>query len=272
MPELAEVEYYRQQWNGGIGHRVVAVQLHARKRLFHKTDCAHLQRRLTGATLLSSAAHGKQMLYRFSGGAWLGLHLGMTGKLREAGPGFTPGRHDHLVLVQRRRALVFSDPRVFGRARFYHGPDAPPWWSGLPPELTSNDFTVAFMSSFLRRHRRAPIKAVLLLQGGFPGVGNWMADEILWRAQIHPCATPREFDRAAIRSLWQAVKCVSRGALRTVGRDFSDPPKGWFYHERWEGTGHCPRHGTPLPRATIGGRTTAWCPRCQPRAAHARRG
>ena len=52
-------------------------------------------------------------------------------------------------------------------------------------------------------------------------------------------------------------------ALQTLGKDFSDPPRNWLIHQKWNVDGICPRHRTPLRHGTIGGRTTAWCPRCQ---------
>ena len=126
------------------------------------------------------------MLFEFSGGNWIGIHLGMTGKLRTEAPGFPPEKHDHLVLSQKKRALVFRDARLFGRVRFHHGKSAPDWWRAGGPDIASETFDRAFFDAFLRRHARAPVKAVLLLQSGFAGIGNWMADEILWRAKISP--------------------------------------------------------------------------------------
>ena len=102
--------------------------------------------------------------------------------------GFRAGKHDHLVLQQAKRALVFRDARQFGRVRFHHGKEAPDWWGTAVPEIHSAQFIRTTMREFVRRHARAPIKAVLLLQSGFPGIGNWMADEILWRAR-HRSAT-----------------------------------------------------------------------------------
>ena len=67
MPELAEVEYYRRQWDAGLGARILAVELHARKRVFRGSDTREIVRRLTGARLVQSIARGKQMLFRFSG-------------------------------------------------------------------------------------------------------------------------------------------------------------------------------------------------------------
>jgi formamidopyrimidine-DNA glycosylase len=51
--------------------------------------------------------------------------------------------------------------------------------------------------------------------------------------------------------------------MGTVAVDFSDPPAGWFYHQRWTANGRCPRCAARVKTATIGGRTTRWCPRCQ---------
>jgi formamidopyrimidine-DNA glycosylase len=65
--------------------------------------------------------------------------------------------------------------------------------------------------------------------------------------------------------LLRETKFVVKKSMATLGRDYSDPPRGWLIHQRWKRDGICPRHGTPLRRATIGGRTTAWCPKCQRR-------
>jgi formamidopyrimidine-DNA glycosylase len=108
-----------------------------------------------------------------------------------------------------------------------------------------------------------PIKASLLLQRHFPGVGNWMADEVLWQAKIHPRMASGEIEGARLGALWKSIRFVCAGAMKHVSHDFSDPPRGWFFHERWSVGGKCPRDGTKLKRDTIGGRTTAWCPKCQ---------
>src|SRR5581483_7603101 len=104
MPELAEVEYFRKQWNHGLGQKILAVEFSG-KRVFRGVALPAASAALTGAKLLESRAHGKQMLFRFSGGAWLGVHLGMTGELRVLPPHAPRARHDHLVLRQQRQAL-----------------------------------------------------------------------------------------------------------------------------------------------------------------------
>ncbi|CAN5434526.1 DNA-formamidopyrimidine glycosylase [soil metagenome] len=275
MPELAEVEYYRKLWDPGLGDVITGVQLHGEKRIFRGTDVSALKRRIVGQKLLRSEARGKQMLFTFSGNnseiiearesvrSWLGLHLGMSGKLRIEERNFVPEKHDHLVLRQSRRTLVFRDARQFGRVRFQHGPTQPQWWRSDGPEVIARNFNGKFLDHFLRRHARAPIKAVLLLQNGFPGIGNWMADEILWRPRIRPQVPAGKLSDAQRRSLLRETRFVARASLRIIGHDFSDPPRSWLVHQRWKKGGACPRDGTPLKRATIGGRTTAWCPQCQ---------
>ncbi|MDO8539921.1 MAG: DNA-formamidopyrimidine glycosylase family protein [Opitutaceae bacterium] len=269
MPELAEVEYFRKRWHlAARGERIVEVLAHDRKKLLREIDLPAFRRSMVGARLESSGARAKQMLFRFSGDVWLGIHLGMTGELTVAPPGHGPGRHDHLVLVTTHHALVFNDPRMFGRVDFHVGPEPPAWWSSIAPAILSDQFTVAALAAFLRRRRRAPIKAVLLMQERFPGVGNWMADEILWRAAIHPAHAAGSLTPAGVRTLWRECRNVCRQALaRIAGRGDSLPedlnvniPATWLFKHRWRRGGRCPKTGQPLAHATIGGRTTCWSP------------
>ena len=262
MPELAEVEFFRKTWNPGLKQPVLRVAVHADKRIFRGTDVAALAKGLTGKIYQNSEAHGKQMIFRFGSDAWLGLHLGMTGKLRTEPAGFKAGKHDHLVLFQQQRALVFSDPRLFGRVRFHQG-GTPDWWQSLPPALSSKEFTLPYFADQLVRHARAPIKAVLLKQERFPGIGNWMADEILWQGRCDPRRLAGSLTATEVKRLHAATRHVVRHALRSVGASFADPPTGWLFHTRWSAHGRCPIHQTPLMRGVVGGRTTAWCPRCQ---------
>jgi formamidopyrimidine-DNA glycosylase len=263
MPELAEVEWYRKQWDPGVGDAIVDITLHPGKYVFRGTNTDRLRQKLVGKELVRSTRHGKQMLFVFSGDNWLGIHLGMTGRTHLAGRDFGPAKYDHLVLYQQKRALVFTDPRQLGHVRFHHGAREPDWWKREAPEINSHAFDQKFLDDFLDRHRKAPIKAVLLMQNGFPGVGNWMADEILWRAGVLPATRVGKLTASEHAAIFRATKFVVKKSLETLGKDFSDPPKSWLIHQKWKRDGICPRHRTPLRHATIGGRTAAWCPRCQ---------
>src|SRR2546422_3992253 len=203
------------------------------------------------------------MLFEFSDDNRLGIHLGMTGKIHAESANFRPGKHDHLVLYQPDCALVFTDSRQFGRIRFHHGRDEPDWWNHRAPEIVSPKFDRKFVDQFLDRHRKAPIKAALLMQNGFSGIGNWMADEILWRAKILPSKRTGKLTARQRARIFRATKFVVRKSLQTLGKDFSDPPPNWLIHQKWKRDGICPRHHTRLRHATIGGRATPWRPLCQ---------
>jgi formamidopyrimidine-DNA glycosylase len=264
MPELAEVAFFRKRWDPGLSHRIDRVFLHPRARIFKTCSPALIETTLRGARLLASETAAKQMLFRFSGDAWLGIHLGMTGELSAQPAAFAPRKHDHLVLAQKDRALVFSDHRMFGRVLFHVGPDAPVWWASIAPAIASPAFTVSAVTEFLRRRARTPIKAVLLMQERFPGIGNWMADEILWRAEIHPRRLAGSLDENEIRALHRETRFVARRALEIIGDapgpELPDPPKTWLFPHRWADGGRCPKTGALLIREEIAGRTTCWSP------------
>ncbi|HVU23168.1 MAG TPA: DNA-formamidopyrimidine glycosylase family protein [Opitutus sp.] len=269
MPELAEVEFFRKRWHrAAAGRRIGRVQLHPGAKVFRGAKPAAIRRALTGARLLSSSAAAKQMLFRFSGDAWLGIHLGMSGELRVATPRHAPSRHEHLVLETARAALVFEDPRMFGRVQFHRGAQPPRWWTSIAPAILSAEFTPAVVAAFLQRRARAPVKAVLLMQERFPGVGNWMADEILWRAAIHPRRPAGSLSAGETKTLWRECRRVCRLALDTIAGRGQNPPRNlnvniprtWLFWHRWEDGGRCPRTGAPLVREEIGGRTTCWSP------------
>jgi formamidopyrimidine-DNA glycosylase len=292
MPELAEVEFYRRRWWEAAAQKAVrTAQAQPRSRVFRQLDLEFpgdalaLARDLAGARLGDSGTHGKQMWFVFKVNAfeaslpdsrrlvylWLGIHLGLTGELRVERTEYAAQKHDALVLRWAKGALVFNDARQFGRVRAWAGAknERPPWLRGLPPEITSAAFTLARVRECLTRHARAPLKAVLLDQEYFPGVGNWMADEILWRAALHPALPAgRAANFKTAKLLHATIRKVARDALRVVaGAGKKLPPDlnihipdTWLFNHRWENGGLCPKTKKPLQRAEIGGRTTCWSP------------
>lgn len=267
MPELAEVEYYRKQWNPGLGHTVHKVLTHPNARIFRDAPAKAVRKALTGRTFSASHAHGKQMMFEFSEGGWLGLHLGMTGKLYPAAVDHKPEKSEHLALVLDDLQLVFSDYRMFGKLTIDVTDDgeAPDWWKELPPQILDRGFSKKRHEQFVRRFPKTPVKTLLLDQRGFPGIGNWMADEICWRIGIAPQTVSCNLTETQIDELWKATRKVSRDAIRVIGSDWSDPPQSWLFNHRWKDGGNCPRKDcrSELLRADLRGRTTCWCPRCQ---------
>lgn len=263
MPELAEVFFNLQRWQSARGHRVIEVRLHPNSRVFRGCSVPQLQAQLPGAVMQTSQTHGKQMLFQFSGGRWLGIHLGMTGELVTEAGTYPQGKHDHLVLRQQARTLIFRDPRQFGRVRFTLSQEAPEWWRSLPPQILDLTFTPHRLAQAVSRRKKTPLKSFLLLQEYFPGIGNWMADEILWRARLSPKRLTGSLNPNQIRTLHREIQKVARGALRFIGNQGKDPPDTWLFNHRWSDGGLCPKTKKPLVRETIGGRTTCWSPAWQ---------
>ena len=265
MPELAEVEQSRRIWSAGVGEKVLEVIVpRPRDRVFRGVVVSHLKNALTGKIFLDSETRGKQMLFRFgkSGTAWLGLHLGMAGGLRTESDLLEIRKHDLLVLRQARRCLFFSDRRHLGRVLFHQGEVAPVWWTRLPPPILSDAFDRDTVAAFLRRHKSAPLKAVLLMQERFPGIGNWMADEILWRSHLHPAIRGGSLSRRQITALHGTTREVCAAAIEAMNENW-EYPETWLFAHRWEDGGRCPKCRSDLKRAIIGGRRACWCPKCQ---------
>ena len=264
MPELAEVEYFRRRWNPGIGRKVAKVFLNPKARIGRNVDTKALTKALTGAKFVESFAAAKQMAFCFSGDVWLGVHLGMTGRMEAGDADREPTPYDHFKLTMTGgKELVFVDPRQFGLIQFWQGAGVPPWWSKIPPAILSPEFTVGVVEVFLRRRARTAIKAVLLMQERFPGIGNWMADEVLWRAGFHPQAKAGAFGPKSVRKLHATLREVCAEAMEVIGKDWSDPPDSWLFNHRWKDGGRCPRSKKPLVREDVGGRTTCWSPERQ---------
>jgi len=263
MPELAEVLYFSRRWAPALDQKISRVHLHDRKRILRGVCTAQMRSSLRGQPLRTIQTHGKQMLFRFGSDRWLGVHLGMTGKLSAEPPDHFPAKHDHLILYTRTHALVFQDPRLFGRIRFDRSPQPPGWWSSLPSQVLGREFSVPRLSGILTKRGRTPLKPLLLLQEFFPGIGNWMADEILWQARLHPRTLAGALGHPAIARLHSKIQKVSKEAIRIIGRDWSDPPRSWLFLHRWKDGGQCPRCRRALIRKPVGGRTTCWCPGCQ---------
>jgi len=244
-----------------MGERIQRVEVNPRSRNFLGLDVRQLLVQLPDRVMTSWETHGKRMLFGFDAGLWLGVHLGMTGKLYVSD--LVDDAYAHFVLYTSSGGWVFSDPRQFGKITIDICDDKPLWWRKLPPCILSEAFTLQRMQAFLKRRTRAPIKSVLLMQDAFPGVGNWMADEVCWRSRIDPRRLAGSLSIAETERMFNELCWVCEQAMTTIAVDYRDPPEEWLFRHRWRDGGMCPKTGMPLVREGVGGRTTCWSPAWQ---------
>ena len=141
--------------------------------------------------------------------------------------------------------LWIDDPRRLG------GVELEPDVGGLGPDAwtaTTAEFEQALAGG------RGPLKARLLDQARLAGLGNLLVDEVLWRADLSPHRPAGLLDTDEVRRLRRVVRRVLDQMDRRGGSHTGD-----LFDARRPG-GVCPRDGTGLRRATVGGRTTWWCP------------
>jgi formamidopyrimidine-DNA glycosylase len=108
---------------------------------------------------------------------------------------------------------------------------------------------------------RRQLKPALMDQTVIAGLGNLLCDEILWRARLHPRRPTTALTRADRRRLYRELRSVLR---QSIERGRVPGYARWLTGWRDDDEAPCPRCGTPLRRSRVGGRTTVWCPRCQP--------
>jgi formamidopyrimidine-DNA glycosylase len=249
MPELPEAERARQQIERALGREIVAVD--DRDSYVSRPHApGEIAAALTGRRLTAAHRRGKFLWAETDGdGPDLGLHLGMAGRIVvDEPPG--PNNWDRFVLeFADGGRLALRDKRRLGRAV-------------IEPDFThvGPDAAEVGRAEFRERVGRgsAPVKARLLDQKAIAGVGNLLADEILWRARLSPRRPTGSLSEEELDRLRREVRAAVRSAIRRGGAHTGD----LIAHREREG--HCPRCGTPLSRATIGGRTTYWCPKDQP--------
>jgi formamidopyrimidine-DNA glycosylase len=248
MPELPEAERARQQIELVVGREIVAVD--DRDTYVCRPHApGEIAAALVGHRIVSTHRRGKFLWAETDGGPQLGLHLGMAGRISvDEAP--APRQWDRFVLeFADGGRMALRDKRRLGRALlapdFSHvGPDA--------AEVGRDEFRARVGRG------TAPLKARLLDQRAIAGVGNLLADEALWRARLNPRASAGELSTEELDRLRRELRAATRDAIRNGGAH-----TGRFVPHRGRGE-RCPRCGTALERGTVGGRTTFWCPACQP--------
>lgn len=276
MPELPEVETVACGLRAALpGRRILAVRL---EKTDFIDDPAAMELRLPGATVSGIRRLGKNLVVDMVASSTKGdadrlsllIHLGMTGQIAIISPDAPVPKHTHVFLsLDDGRELRYTDVRRFGRMAILANEEYERVLGGLgiePLEISAEEFRTRIGS------RNSQIKALLLNQSVLRGIGNIYADESLWRAKIHPRKVGSKLMGEELKRLHRAVQEILREAIRLRGSSISDyvdsdGRKGTFQskHRVYQRDGKkCSRCGSVIRHGIVAGRSTHFCPRCQP--------
>lgn len=266
MPELPEAECWgrrvaeracrgkviRAAW-ADPGERIVIAGVSPKK----------LVSALRGRTVTGCHRKGKQMYWSLDRGPSVLWHFGMTGGFRTYDkPADRPRFLKIELTLDDGRRFGFVDPRRFGRVRLVDDPLNEPPLSEMGPDALDGLPPVKWFEAQLAR-RKTPIKALLLNQAFLAGIGNWIADEVLYQAKIAPQRLAKELNPAEIKRLRSKIKHVLQKACDWEA-DYTRFPSTWLFHHRWgKNQDALTGRGEEIDFDTVGGRTTAWVPKVQ---------
>jgi formamidopyrimidine-DNA glycosylase len=266
MPELPDVELYKRYLDAHALRQTIERVVVNDARILGDLPAKAFVDRLTGNRFEDARRHGKHLLVRLKRDGWLTLHFGMTGNLlyfREQAddPPYDRVRFDfaggrHLAYVNRRmlgRVGLANDADAFIRAEEL-GLDA------LDPGFDLDAFARVIEG------RRRDVKSVLMDQALIAGIGNIYADEILFQARLHPHTPVTSLDDGQRTELFRQIKQVLARAIECgagAERFLERLPDEYLLPHRDKG-GRCPRCGGPIATLKAAGRTSYYCPRCQP--------
>jgi formamidopyrimidine-DNA glycosylase len=268
LPELPEVEIARRNLDKWL-RRGKLTRVELSPRIF-VGRAPLFAKELRGHTVRAVERRGKWLRLQLDGDRVLFSHLGMTGKWVLRAHDAPPERYERARIDTAKRSVRYLDPRLFGTLQGARGDAAPAAWKALGPDALVDGVDAERLHTRLRRISRS-IKETLLDQSIVAGVGNIQAAEALWRAKIHPMRAASSLSPAEVKALAGAIEASIRDTLARedspeityVEEPGADNPFD-VYGKQGE---PCPRCGTRLERIVQGGRSTVFCPRCQPRRA-----
>ncbi|KAK3186279.1 hypothetical protein K4F52_005043 [Lecanicillium sp. MT-2017a] len=293
MPEIAEiariVHFLRIHL---VGKRIATATAIDDPNVFGKvgTTGDAVAAALKGQKVISSGSQGKYFWITLEKPPHLVMHFGMTGWIhirndRTAYTNYYKSMKDseyeewppkfwkfHLTTEGKTPVeIAFTDARRFGRVRLVDCPGeqirkfSPLVENGPDPVVDKDVFTEDYLRSKMTS-RHVPIKALLLDQAMISGIGNWVADETLYQAKVHPEQYCDDFGDAEIKKIYDSIKYVCDLAVEKLG-DSDQFPEHWLFNHRWgkgskDASAKLP-NGEKLAFITVGGRTSCYAPGVQ---------
>lgn len=276
LPELPEVETVRRGLEKlTIKQPIEGGEVLLQRTLAYPLSSAEFLLHLTGNSIIAWSRRGKYLLARLSSGAYLGVHLRMTGQLLWVKQDTSLQKHTRIrIFFPDNQELRFVDTRTFGKF-WLVTPDIAPetiitGLQKLALEPFDPQFTVEYLTQKISKRRR-PIKTLLLEQDIVAGIGNIYGDEILFKSGIKPDILGIDLQPNQIKRIHKAIAKVLQTAIDKGGTTFSDflnllgvngnyGDEAWVYGRK---DLPCKICQTPIQKIKLSGRSCHFCPSCQ---------
>lgn len=298
MPEIAEiarvVHFLRKHL---VGKKIAKVQAPDDASIFGKvgTSGPAFEAALKGKKVVSAGTQGKYFWLILDSPPHPVMHFGMTGWIHIKGDKTADSSYYKRTKPEDVEAwppkfwkfqletegnpkveVAFTDPRRFGRIRLVDCQGAeirknsPLVENGPDPVIDLDVFTEEYLRKKMQS-RHVPIKALILDQAVISGIGNWVGDEVMYHAKLHPEQYCDEFNDKQIKQLFESIRYVCQTAVDKLG-DADEFPGDWLFKHRWgkgtKGGSTSLPNGEKLAFITVGGRTSCYAPNIQKKTGH----
>ncbi|XP_027340725.1 formamidopyrimidine-DNA glycosylase isoform X2 [Abrus precatorius] len=276
MPELPEVEVARRAVEENcVGKKITKCVVADDSKVIDAVSPSDFEASVLGKLIVAARRKGKNMWLQLDSPPFPSFQFGMAGAIYIKGVAVTkykrsavndedewPSKYSKFFIeLDDGLELSFTDKRRFARVRLLEEPTSVPPISELGPDalfelLNPEEFTESL------HKKKTEIKALLLDQSYISGIGNWVADEVLYQARIHPRQIASSLSDDSCSTLYKCIKEVIEKAVE-VGADSSRYPTSWIFHSREKKPGKAFVDGKSIDFITAGGRTTAYVPELQ---------
>jgi formamidopyrimidine-DNA glycosylase len=268
MPELPEVETIVRNLNKILLHKTIRTVHIINDKILQNVSKENFLKIIENKKIIKINRYGKMILFTLSENWFLFVHLRMTGHLLLK-DNFS--KHIHTKLFFDNETLFYDDPRRFGR--FYLTQNREKYIKNLGVDPLSNTFTPLLLANLLIKSKRA-IKSVLLSQNVIAGIGNIYADEILWLTKIHPLTSACNIVNHD--ELFKAIKSALLKGIKNKGTSLGKAKQNFcdIFGHFGKNSDHlkvynrenerCFQCSSLINRMKINGRSSYFCPNCQP--------
>ncbi|XP_015693859.1 formamidopyrimidine-DNA glycosylase-like [Oryza brachyantha] len=275
MPELPEVEAARRALEAHcVGRRIARCAVADDAKVVVGVTRVAFERAMVGRTIVAARRRGKNLWLRLDAPPFPSFQFGMAGAIYIKGVPVTqykrsvvsstdewPSKYSKFfVELDDGLEFSFTDKRRFARVRLFEDPEIVPPISELGSDALFEPMCVDTFADSLSG-KKIGIKALLLDQSFISGIGNWIADEVLYQSRTHPLQIASSLSRESCEALHRSIQEVVKYAVE-VDADCDRFPEEWLFHHRW-GKKPGKVNGKKIEFITAGGRTTAYVPQLQ---------